>query len=92
MWTIKLKKKIDLTTFLFKIIAPLELLYLLISFGYTGILRVVMSPTELKMQPAIHLHCKPGYSALLCKCIVGCIFNSVWLIITREVPVYREEI
>jgi hypothetical protein len=26
------------------------------------------------------------YPGLLCKCIVGCIFNSVGLITTREIP------
>jgi hypothetical protein len=40
-----------------------------------GISRVIMSPTELKMQ----------YPGLLCNCIVGCISNSVLLIITREI-------
>jgi hypothetical protein len=34
------------------------------------------------MQPTIHLQNRPGYyrrpyPGLLCKCIVGCIFNSV---------------
>jgi hypothetical protein len=48
-----------------------------------------MSPTELKMQPTIYLERKAGnghgkYPALRSKCIVGCIFNSVGLIITRE--------
>jgi hypothetical protein len=43
------------------------------------------------MQPTIHLRSKPGYGrgkypGLLCKCIVGCIFNSVGFIITREIP------
>jgi hypothetical protein len=47
-----------------------------------------MSPIELKMQPTIHLE---GYlmrpdPALPSICIVGCIFNSVRLIITREIP------
>jgi hypothetical protein len=49
------------------------------------IYRVIMSPTELKMQPTIHLQSKPGYCpypALLWKCIVGCIVNSV----TRKIP------
>jgi hypothetical protein len=37
------------------------------------------------MQPTIHLQSKPRcrrgeYAGLLCKCIVGCIVNSVWLI------------
>jgi hypothetical protein len=37
---------------------------------------------KLKMQPTIHLQSRPGYyrrpyPGLLCKCIVGCIFNSV---------------
>jgi hypothetical protein len=41
------------------------------------------------MQPTIHLEGKGGYlprpyPPLCTKCIVGCIFNSVWLIITRE--------
>jgi hypothetical protein len=48
-----------------------------------------MSPTELKMQPTIHLECKAGYdtySALPAKCIVGYIFNSIRLIIIRELP------
>jgi hypothetical protein len=53
--------------------------------------RVIMSPTELKVQPAIHLERKTRYGrgkypALPSKCIVGCIFNSVGLIITRELP------
>jgi hypothetical protein len=48
-----------------------------------------MSPTELKMQPTIHLERTAGYGRgkypdLRSKCIVGCIFNSVGLIITRE--------
>jgi hypothetical protein len=50
-----------------------------------------MSPTELKMQPTIHLERKAGYGrdkypALPSKCIVGCIFNSVGVMITREIP------
>jgi hypothetical protein len=50
-----------------------------------------MNPTELKMQPIIHLEGKAGYLlrpdlALSYKCIVGCIFNFVGLIITRESP------
>jgi hypothetical protein len=49
-----------------------------------------MSPTELKIQPTIHLQSKAVfgsglYSSLLRKCIVGCILNSVWLIVTREI-------
>jgi hypothetical protein len=48
-----------------------------------------MIPTELKMQPIIHLESKAGYfpyphPALRSKCIVGCIFNSVGFIIIRE--------
>jgi hypothetical protein len=44
-----------------------------------------MIPTELKMQPTIHFVCGcHKYPALPFKCIVGCIFNSVGLIITRE--------
>jgi hypothetical protein len=43
------------------------------------------------MQPTIHLEGKTGFlprphPALCSKCIVGCIFNSVGLIITRESP------
>jgi hypothetical protein len=60
-------------------------------YDIQSILRVVMSQTELKMQPTIHWQRKPGYFSrpypgLLCKGIVGCIFNSVGLIITREIP------
>jgi hypothetical protein len=41
-----------------------------------GILRVITSPMELKTQPTIHLHSKPGYCPrpypdLPCKWIVG---------------------
>jgi hypothetical protein len=46
-----------------------------------------MSQTELKMQPTIHLQSKAEYTGLQCKCIVGCIFNSVGLITTRKIPV-----
>jgi hypothetical protein len=47
------------------------------------------------MQPTIHLERKVEYGrgkypALLSKCIVGCIFKSVRLIITCETP-YRDE-
>jgi hypothetical protein len=53
--------------------------------------RVIMSPTEFKMQPTIHLQSNAGYErgqypGSLCKCIVGCIFNFMGLIITREIP------
>jgi hypothetical protein len=46
-----------------------------------------MSPTELKMEPTIHLERKAGYGrglypALPYTCIVGCIFNSIRLIVT----------
>jgi hypothetical protein len=42
------------------------------------------------MQPTIHLENKAGYGrgkypALPAKCIVGCIFNSVGLLITGEI-------
>jgi hypothetical protein len=48
---------------------------------------MIMSPTELKMQPTIHLQRKPRpYPGLLYKCIVGCIFSSVELIITCKIP------
>jgi hypothetical protein len=62
-----------------------------------SISRVIMSPTELKMQPTIHLQSKPGYGrgefpGLLCKCIMGCIFNSVGLIIIRKIPCVRPEL
>jgi hypothetical protein len=58
---------------------------------YTNISRVIMTPAELKMQPTIHLQNKPGHGRgeqpdLLCKCIGGFIFNSVGLIIVREIP------
>jgi hypothetical protein len=48
-----------------------------------------MSQTELKMQPTIHLEGKAGHlprpnPVLRSKCIVGCVFNSLELIITRE--------
>jgi hypothetical protein len=51
-----------------------------------GISRV----TELKMQPTTFLQsfARP-YPGLPCKCIVGCIFNSVGLIIIREIPCIR---
>jgi hypothetical protein len=50
-----------------------------------------MSPTEFKMQPTIQRECKAGYlplpyPALRSKCIVGWIFYSAGLIITREIP------
>jgi hypothetical protein len=50
-----------------------------------------MSPTQLKMQPTIHLqslrgYCPRPFPGLFWKCIVGCIFNCVGLIITREIP------
>jgi hypothetical protein len=53
-----------------------------------------MSPTELKMQPTIHLERKAGYRrgkypALPSKCIVGCIFNSVGVTITHLHFVYH---
>jgi hypothetical protein len=55
------------------------------SIQIQGDSRVVMSRTELKMQPTIHLEGKAGYlphpyPGLRSKCIVGCIFfiNSVW--------------
>jgi hypothetical protein len=50
-----------------------------------------MTQTKLKMQPTIHLRGKAGYLrrpylGLRSKCIVGCIFKSLGLIITRESP------
>jgi hypothetical protein len=52
-----------------------------------------MSPTQLKMQPIIHLEGKTGYlprpyPVLPSKCIAGCIFNSVGVefIVTRKIP------
>jgi hypothetical protein len=62
-----------------------------IKINIEGDSRVIMTPTELKMQPTIHLGSKSGYllrpnPALRSKCIVGCIFNFVGLIITRESP------
>jgi hypothetical protein len=47
-----------------------------------GISPVIMSPTEMKMQPKIHFQ----NTQLFWKRIVGCIFESVGLIITREIP------
>jgi hypothetical protein len=48
-----------------------------------------MSPTELKMQPTIHFQKKRdiliSVASSFRKCIMGCIFNSVGLIITREI-------
>jgi hypothetical protein len=35
-----------------------------IIFAKQGILGVIISPTELKMQPTIHLLSKPGYTGL----------------------------
>jgi hypothetical protein len=66
-------------------------LLIILSNLIQGISRVIMTPTELKMQPTIHLEGKAAYlsrryPALRSKCIVGCIFNSVGLIITREIP------
>jgi hypothetical protein len=48
-----------------------------------------MNQAELKMQPTIHLERKAQYGSgkytvLPPKCIVGCIFNCVGLIITRK--------
>jgi hypothetical protein len=49
-----------------------------------------MSPTELKMQLTPHFRKKLAIeikiSSFVRKCIVGCIFNSVGLIITRLIP------
>jgi hypothetical protein len=50
-----------------------------------------MTLTELKMQPTIHLERKAVFlprpdPALRSECIVGCILNSLGLIITRESP------
>jgi hypothetical protein len=46
-----------------------------------------MSTTELKIQPTIHFQKKPpiliSVASFFRKCSVGCIFNSVGLIITR---------
>jgi hypothetical protein len=58
------------------------------AFYIQGYSRVIMSPTELKMQPAIHFRKKLDISiaSFFRKCSVGCIFNSVGLIITRELP------
>jgi hypothetical protein len=56
-----------------------------------GISGLIMTPTELKMQPTIHLQSKTGYGrgqypGLQWKCIVACIFKSVGFIITHEIP------
>jgi hypothetical protein len=54
-----------------------------VQFIVQSISRVIMSPKELK----IHLQGK--YPGLPCKCIVGCIFNSVGLITTSENTLYN---
>jgi hypothetical protein len=52
--------------------------------------RIILTPTELKMQPTIHLEGKAGFYRVHIQlyvpnvCVVGCIFNSVGLIITRD--------
>jgi hypothetical protein len=56
-----------------------------------------MSPTELKKQLTLHFRKKLAIeikiSSFIRKCIVGCIFNSVGFIITREIPCkYNNEI
>jgi hypothetical protein len=56
-----------------------------------GDLRVIMCPTELKRQPTIRLERTAGYGrgkypASPSKCIVGCIFNLIGLIIICESP------
>jgi hypothetical protein len=52
--------------------------------------RVIMSPTELKMQPTIHFRKKLDILISIAnffrKCSVGYIFNYVGLLITRELP------
>jgi hypothetical protein len=54
-----------------------------------GISRVIMSQTELKMKPTIHFQKKPdiliSVASFFRKCSVGCIFNSVGLIVTLEI-------
>jgi hypothetical protein len=55
-----------------------------VSYSIQGDSRVVMTPTELKMQPTIHLEPEAGFGCG--KCIVGCIFNYLGLIIIRELP------
>jgi hypothetical protein len=45
----------------------------------------------LRVQPTLHRqsdpeYCLRQYPALLGRCIVGCIFGSVGLIVTREIP------
>jgi hypothetical protein len=49
-----------------------------------------MSPMELEMQPTLHFRKKLAIeikiSSFFQKCIVGCICNSVGLIVTREIP------
>jgi hypothetical protein len=55
------------------------------SFFIQAISRVIMSPTELKMQPTIRLE-RDKNPALPSKCIVSCILNSIGLIVTREIP------
>jgi hypothetical protein len=63
-----------------------------------------MSPTEFTMQPTIHLERKAEYGrskyqALPSRCIVGCIFNSVGLVIlvshlvkTLRITLHRDQL
>jgi hypothetical protein len=59
-----------------------------LNFNLQGYSRVIMTPTELKMQPTIHFRKKLdiliSIASFFRKCSVGCIFNSVGPIITRE--------
>jgi hypothetical protein len=55
-----------------------------------------MSPTELKMQPTIHFQKKRdiliSVASSFRKYSMGCIFNSVGLIITREIIIQHNEL
>jgi hypothetical protein len=60
-----------------------------------GTSQVIMNPTDLKMQPTKHLESKPEYfprscPGLLSKCIVGCLFNAIGLIITYKLSACKD--
>jgi hypothetical protein len=71
-----------------KVFAETPCIFQLNIQGYS---RVIMSPTQLKMQPTIHFRKKLdiliSIASFFRKCSVDCIFNSVvGFIITRELP------
>jgi hypothetical protein len=59
--------------------------------GNAGYFTSDNGPDGIENAPTIHLQGKSGYGrgqypGLLCKCIVGCVFNSIGLVITRKIP------